>query len=151
GHARAHAGDVGAGVRLAAAVRAERQPLGEPRQELLLLLVAAGDQQRRRAEGIRRHRRVDAGASERHLLLHEAVVEATAAEPAVRLGDLDVHEPGLPGLLQDLARELAGIIVVRGARHDLLAGEVARGLDEGILFFAEAEVHDPGTVPGLGY
>ena len=119
---------------------------GQPRQVLLLLLVGAGDEQRRRAERVRRHRGVDARAAERDLFLDEAVVEAAAAEPAVRLGDLDVHQAGLPGLLQDLARKLAGLVEVAGARDDLLARELARGLDEGFLLFGEAEVHGAATL-----
>src|SRR5207248_1963709 len=87
------------------------------------------------------HRRVDAGAAERHLFLDQAVVEAAAAEPAVRLGDLDVHEPGVPGLLQDLLGELAGLVEVSRLGDDLLAREVTRGLGEGLLLFGEAQIH----------
>src|SRR5262249_27413244 len=107
------------------------------------------DQERRRAERVGRHRRVDARAAKRHLFLHEAVVETRAAQAAVRLRDLDVHEARLPRLLEDLARELAGLVVVRRLRDDLFSREVARGLGEGLLFFAEAQVHGPRTISRL--
>jgi hypothetical protein len=68
------------------------------------------------------------------------VIEARAAQAAVGFGDLDVHEPGLEGALQDLARELVVLVVVGGDRRDLLLGEVARGRDEGLLLFGEGQV-----------
>src|SRR5205807_5027992 len=42
---------------------------------------------------------------------------------------------------QDLAGELAGLVVVGGPGDDLLAGELAGGLDERFLLFGEAKVH----------
>src|SRR5207237_8512180 len=78
--ARAHPGDVAAGVGLAARIsRIERTALavagGERAEVTLSLLLATGNQQRDCRQGIARERRVHARAAIRDLLQYQAVRE----------------------------------------------------------------------------
>src|SRR5205814_1584983 len=101
-----HGGDVGAGLGLAAGVGGEDRRRGEPAEVLRLLGVAAGEDERDGGERVAGEGGADGGAAVVDLFLDEAVVEAGEAEAAVLLGDLEVDEPELPGVLEDLLREL---------------------------------------------
>jgi len=68
------------------------------------------------------------------------------ARAAVGLGDVRVHETELPRLPADLARELAGLVVVRRLRCDLLLRELARQGAELLLLFRQGEI-DHATPP----
>ena len=71
-------------------------------------------------------------------------VRQRQAEAAVGLGDLEVHEAELERLVHDLGGKLALLVEVAGDGRDLLAGELARGLDEGVLLVGEREIeHAP--------
>ena len=107
----------------------------------LLLLVAAADDDRHQAEVVAHDRGRHAGAAPGQLLDGDARVEHREPDAAVDLRDAHRDETQLPGLLDDLARELAGLVVVGGGRRDLGLGEAARGLLERELLVVEREVH----------
>src|SRR5204862_2379564 len=105
--ARAHAGDVRAGVGLGEAEGGELDVVDERLAELALDVLRAAEQDGRGGEAVRTERRLDAGAAPRHLLLDDAAVERAEARPPVLLGDVGVHEPDLVRLVDDRLRPSA--------------------------------------------
>ncbi len=91
-------------------------------------------------EGVRLHRRRDAGAAPGELLRDDAAVERPEAHAAVLGRDVGVHQPELPRLLRDLARELARLVVVRRLRRHLLARELPGQLLKRLLFLGQGEI-----------
>src|SRR5205807_5969368 len=85
-------------------------------------------------------RQGDAGATPEQLLGDER-----QGQPARVLGclhvDVDGVEPHLGGLLQDVPRELLGLVVVRGDRPYLLLGEVVSPLLQLALLLGQTELH----------
>src|SRR5207342_831828 len=94
-----HPGDVGAGVGLGQAEGGELLVFGQHAEVLLLRLLGAAERDRRRGETVGHQRGADAGAAPAHLLLDQTAGEVVEAGSAVGLGDVGVHQPDLPGLL----------------------------------------------------
>ena len=92
-------------------------------------------------EAVGHQRGADAGAAPAHLLLDQAAGEVVEAGAAVLLGDVGVHQPHLPGLLDDLLRPGAVLVVVPGDLADLLLGEVVGQLAQVLLLVGEGEVN----------
>ncbi len=131
--------DVRAGVRLGEPEAPEDRLVDERREPLALLLLGAGDQDRTGGEAVRGERRADAGAAPAELLADEHPVEARELGAADRRGDVQVEQPDLVGLGDDVGR-MGGVLVVRrGARADLVARELPRELAERLLLVVEGE------------
>src|SRR5206468_1225880 len=111
----------------------------------------AGEDEGDGGERVAGERRPHRRATVVDLLLDEAVVEAGEAEAAVLLGDLEVDEAELPGLLEDLLGELAALVEVLGNRNDLVARELARGLDEGLLLVGVTHVEHRVSFAAEGF
>ncbi len=103
---RLQARDVGAGLRLGEAERAEDRRLEQRRQPRRLLLVGAGDDHGAGAEAVRAERGADAGAAPVELLADEHPVERVQAEPAVLRRDVQVHQADLVRLRDHVGRVL---------------------------------------------
>jgi hypothetical protein len=101
----AHARDVGAGVGLGQAERGELGALGQHAEVLLLDLVGPAQRHGGGGEAVAHQRGADAGAAPAELLLDQTTGEVVEPGPAVLLGDVGVHEPHLPRLLDDVLRE----------------------------------------------
>ena len=69
---------------------------------LLLRLLGAAEGDRRGGEAVGHQRGADAGAAPADLLLDQAAGEVVEAGTAVGLGDVGVHQPDLPGLVDDV-------------------------------------------------
>jgi hypothetical protein len=148
--AGANRGDVGAGVGLGDAVRAEEALLGHAAEVLLLLGLGAGDDDGHLRQGVGLHGGADAGAAPAVLLGDEHAVEGAEPEAAARLGDVRVHQPELPRLLQRRVGVLARLVVVARDLADFVDGEVAGEAAEGFLFAGELEIDHVGT-PEVGW
>jgi hypothetical protein len=83
----------------------------------------------------------DAGAAPTELLLDQGARQEVEAGTAVLLGDVGVHQADLPGLLDDLLRPRAVLVVVPGDGPDLLLGEVVRQLAKVLLLVGKREVN----------
>ncbi len=95
---------------------------------------------RRGRQAVAAERGLDPGAAPRELLLDQAPVEVAEAGAAVLLGDVGVHQPHLPRLLEDLLGPRAVLVVLPGDRADLLLGEVVRQLAQVLLLVCEREI-----------
>ncbi len=100
---RAHARDVGAGVRLGQAERGELELLGQHPEVLLLGLLGAAEDDRRGGQAVAGQARADARTAPAELLLDQAARQEVEARAAVLLGDVGVHQAHFPGLLEDVA------------------------------------------------
>jgi len=153
--ARLHAGDVRPGVGLAAGVADEAALLTETPEPFLLLRLAAGDHQRQRAQVVAHDAGGDRGAAVRQFFGHQAAVERVQADPAVGLGQLDVHQAELPCLLENGGRKLLLAVPVGGIGDETLGGEPPGRLDELVLLFGECRVeHNASRLawrPALGH
>ncbi len=69
-----------------------------------------------------------------------AAVEVGEADPAVLLGDVGVHQPDLPGLVDDVLGPGAVLVVLPSDGTDLLLGEVVRHVAQVLLLVGEREV-----------
>src|SRR5436190_7999931 len=81
------------------------------------------------------------------LLLDQAAGEGIEARTAVGLRDVDVHQPHLEGLLDDLLGPGAVPVVVPGDGPDLPLGEVVSELPEVLLLVGQREVNQVGGAP----
>ena len=122
---RLHARDIGPGVRLAQAERAEDRLFEERWKPLLLLLLGAGDQDGRRAEAVRADGGADPGATAVQLLADEHAVEGREPDAAQRLGHVQVHQSELVCLRDDVDGVGRMLVVLGRLRPDLLVGELA--------------------------
>jgi hypothetical protein len=136
----AHAGDIGAGVRLGQAERGELEVLGEHSEVLLLELLGAADRERGGGQAVGAERRRDARAAPAELLLDDATVEVGRARTAVLLGHVGVHQPDLPRLSQDVLGPRPLLVVLPRDGADLLGGEVVRELAQRLLLVGQGEV-----------
>src|SRR5262249_18802323 len=66
-------------------------------------------------------------------------------QATIAFGNLEVEEPGGERPVHDLAGEVALLVQPSGHRRDLLARELARGFDEGVLLVGEVEVEHGGS------
>ena len=137
---RAHPRDVGAGVGLGQAERRELRRFGEHAEVLLLDLLRAAERDRRGRQAVAAERGLDARAAPRELLLDQAAVEVAGAGAAVLLLDVGVHQADLPGLLDDVLRPGAVLVVLPGDGADLFLGEVVRHLAQVLLLVGEREI-----------
>src|SRR5207247_2173697 len=94
------------------------------------------------------HLSSDAGAAPCYFLRDQAAVQNAEPGPAVLLRDVGVHQAEVPRLAADVARELAGLVVVRRLRDDLLAGELARQGAKLLLLVRQGEI-DHRAPPGV--
>jgi hypothetical protein len=122
---RLHARDVGSGVGLAQTERAEDRLLQKRRQPRLLLLVGSRQEDGACPEAVREDRGGDAGATPVELLPDEHAVEGRELGPAERLRDVEVHEPQLVSLRDDVRRMRRVYVVLGRLGPYLLLGELA--------------------------
>ena len=97
-------------------------------------------QDRGAGEAVGADRGADARAAPGELLLDETALEVGGAGAAVLLGDVVVHQPELPGLLDDLLRPGPVLVVLPGDGADLLLGEVVRHVAQRLLLVGQREV-----------
>jgi hypothetical protein len=88
------------------------------------------------------------GAAPAELLLDQAPREEVEPGPAVLLGHVGVHQPDLPGLVDDLLRPSALLVVLPGDLADLSLGEVVGELSQVLLLVSQREVHVSGAPLG---
>jgi len=131
--------DVRAGVRLGQGERGQQRLLDERRQPRAFLLVRAGDDHRPVAQAVGDDRGADPGAAPAELLADEQALEAAELEAAVRLRDVQVHQPELVGLGQDVCRVRGVLVVLPLLRPDLLLGELVREVAQRLLLVGEPE------------
>jgi hypothetical protein len=136
---RLDAGDVRAGVRLREAERAEDRRLEQRRQPLTLLLVGPGEDDRRGPKRVDDDRDGDPGAAPRQLLAGEHAVEHAETESPVLLRHMEIHQPDLVGLGDDVLRVGRVLVVLGRFRPDLLLGELVRELPQRLLLGRELE------------
>ena len=117
--ARAHARHVGARVGLGQAERRQLRCLGQHPEVGLLDLLRAAEQHRRRRQPVARDRRADPRAAPAELFLDQHAVHRGSAGPSVLLRDVGVHQPHLPGLLNDRLRPSTLAVITPGNRADL--------------------------------
>ena len=132
-------GDVGAGLGLGEAEGAEDRLFEQRRQPLRLLLLAAGDDHRAGAEAVRADRGADPGAAPVELLADEDPVEGREAEPAERLGHVQVHQAELVRLGDHVDGVGLVLVVLRRLGPDLLLGELASKLAQTLLLLGQGE------------
>src|SRR5204862_821793 len=107
-----HARDVGSGVRLGEAEGGQSRLLAQAAEVLALELVGAAEHERRGGQAVAGDRRADARAPPPELLLDETAVEVARARSPVLLGDVGVHDPELPRLLENLLRPRSALVVL---------------------------------------
>src|SRR5207342_602653 len=83
----------------------------------------------------------DPGAPPAHLLLDQAAGEVVETGAAVGLGDVGVHQPHLPGLVDDVLGPGAVHVVLPGHLADLFLREAVRELTQVLLLVGEGEVN----------
>lgn len=143
GGREAHAGDVGAVVRLGDRDRDHRLAARDAGQKTLLLLVGAAAQQRPREDlGARDQRSTDAERATRQLLggddHGEQIGGATARGAAVLLGDGHAERAELGDAGDDLLGHVGvGAMDVFGDGDDAVVGEAAEGLGDQLQVFVE--------------
>ena len=133
--------DVGAGVRLGQAEGGQLRLLAEHPEVLLLGLLGAAEGDRRRGEAVGHQRGADARAAPAHLLLDQAAGEVVEAGAAVGLGDVGVHQPDLPGLVDHVLRPGAVLVVLPGDVAHLFLGEAVGQLAQILLLVGQGEVN----------
>ena len=133
---------VGAGVGLGQPERAEGAALGQRPQPSLPLRVVAEQVQRQRADG---HVGLPGGG---HRLVGQADLlhggdeaDRRHADPAPLLGDQHAEQAQRAHLPEQVGRAPRLLPRQRGARRDLLLGEVAAQPDQVAFGFGEREVH----------
>jgi hypothetical protein len=117
---------VGAGVGLGERERTEERLVEERRQPRLLLLVGTRDHHRRRPEDVRHDRDRDPRAAPGELLADEHALEGGESRAAELLGHVDVHQPELVRLLDQVGGVGLMLVVLGRLGADLLVGELAR-------------------------
>ena len=136
---RLQVGDIGAGLGLGEAERAEDRLVEERRQPLRLLFLAAGDDHGACAEPVRSDRGSDAGATPVELFSDEDPVEGGEPEAAERLGNMQVHQAELVRLGDHVGRVCLVLVVLGRLGPDLLLGELARELAKTLLLLGQRE------------
>ena len=81
------------------------------------------------------------GAAPAHLLLDQTAGEEIEPGTAVLLGDVGVHQPDLPGLLDDVLRPGPVLVVIPSDLANVLLGEAVRELAQVLLLVGEGEVN----------
>ena len=114
---------------------------GEHPEVLLLGLLGAAEGDRRRGEAVGHQRGADARAAPAHLLLDQAAGEVVEAGAAVGLGDVGVHQPDLPGLVDDVLGPGAVLVVLPGDLAHLFLGEAVGQLAQVLLLVGQGEVN----------
>jgi hypothetical protein len=135
-----HPGDVRAGIGLGQAERGEQRSFAEAAEVLLLELLGSCERDRRRCKAVARQRGADTRAPPGDLLFDEAAVQVTEAGPAVFGRQMAVHQPQLPGLVDDLLGPGRVLVVLPRDGANLLLGEVVRHLAHALLLFGEREI-----------
>jgi hypothetical protein len=120
--------------------RRELGLLGQHPEELLLDLLRAAEDDGRAGQAVGAEAGLDPRATPGQLLLDQAAVHVGRARTAVLLRDVGVHEPHFPGLLDDVLRPGAVLVVLPGLGTDLLLGEVVRHLAQRLLLVGQREV-----------
>ena len=95
----------------------------------------------RRGEAVGHQTGADARAAPAHLLLDQAAGEVVETGPAVGLGDVGVHQPDLPSLVDDVLGPGAVLVVLPGDLADLFLREVVRQLAQILLLVGQSEVN----------
>jgi hypothetical protein len=133
------AGDVGAGVRLGQAERAEDRLLEERHEPFAPLFIGAGQQHGACPQRVRGERDGHARAAPGELLADQDPVERLEPEAAVLLGDVDVHQAELVRLRDDVSRVRLVLVVLGRLRPDLLLGELACERPQLLLLVGQRE------------
>ena len=118
--ARAHRGDVGAGLRLGNRDRRDDAALGDDRQVFVALLLGAEVKQRHDEHGVEAG---DRGAGRRDpgdLLARDAHHRQVAVRAAVSFGHPELHQPHVAEQLDELEREAVGLVDLGRDRRDVL-------------------------------
>src|SRR5207342_3603693 len=123
-----HPADVGARVGLGQAEGGQLRLLAEHAEVLLLGLLGAAEGDRRRGEPVGHQRGADARAAPAHLLLDQAAGEVIEAGAAVGLGNVGVHQPDIPGHVDDVLGPGAVLVVLPGDPAHLFLGKAVREL-----------------------
>lgn len=117
---------------------------------LLLLLLVASDHDGHGAQTVGLDRRHDASAAVGHLLGDQTAVHRAEPHPSVLLRDVEVHQAGGVGLLQDVPRVLSSLVIMSCIRDDLVLGELLREIQVLLLLSGDGEVvASVHTVAGL--
>ena len=116
-----HRGRIGARARLGQRVGGERVARGEPRQEPLLLLLVPGELERERAELLHGEDQPARRADLRDLLDRDDGLERARADAAVLLVGERGEDAVLAEELDDVPRELRGLVDLGRTRRDPLA------------------------------
>jgi hypothetical protein len=132
---------VRAGGRLREAEGDQPELPGEMGQPLLALGVAAPQQDRRHSQVVGHDRGGHAAATSGQLLHHEHRVEQGETRAAVLRRDGAARQTQIPGLANDLHRELGALIELGRDRDDLLVGEAPGRFLKRQLLVAKLEIH----------
>ena len=148
---RPDAARVGSGVGLGQAERAERASLRERPQPALSLRVRAEEVQR---QGADRHVRLPRGShglvGEADLLHRRDEADGGHADTAPLLGDQHAEQAQGAHLAQQVGRAARLLPRERGARRDLLLGEVATEPDQIAFRFGQREIHGADSIGPTG-
>ena len=122
-----------------------RREVGEPAR--LLLFAPVHEDRHRPERGVRGDRDRDGRVDPRQLLDRDRVRDGVAAGAAVLLGDRKPHEAELGQLGDEVVREAALEVELRGDRCHALSRERSHGVADELLLGREVEVHAAPTLP----
>ena len=103
-------------------------------------LHVSRQQERLCAERIVEDRRGESRAGRRDLLDHQGALEEPAALTPVFCGEGEVHDPFVPGSLENVEGQLVLFVVMPGDGEDLVDGKTARLVSQFNLFRGEREI-----------
>ena len=135
-----HPRHVGAGVWLGQAEGREQRSLGEAAEVLALELLGGRERDRRGRQAVTGKRGSDTGAAPGDLLFDQGAVEVSEAGSPVLGREVAVHQPELPGLLDDLLGPGALLVVIPGHGADFILREVVGHLSYLLLLVGEREI-----------
>src|SRR5882672_6571554 len=101
--------------------------------------------------GMRAIGQADRGRCARNLLDRDAMFEVAEPRPAILLLDRDAVQPEFAKFRPQIARELIGLVDVRGARRDLVACKIVDRVANCVRGLAEIEVEHAMRVGNHGW
>src|SRR4029450_2237510 len=122
---RLHPRDVGARVGLAETEGTQDRPLEQRGKPGLLLLIRARKENGPRAETVGEDRGPDARAAPVQLLTDDDAAESGRPESPERFRHMEIHEPELVRLRDDVGRMRRVLVVLGRLRPNLLLRELA--------------------------